>query len=35
VSDDFGGLMRTGFYHLLVMKPGMFLERERAARRLK
>lgn len=34
-ADDFGGMMRTGFYHLAVMKPGVFLERERAAGRLK
>ena len=34
-TGDFGGLMRTGFYHLVVMKPGMFLERERAAGRPK
>ena len=30
---DFGGLMPTGFYHLVVMKPGTFLEKERAAGR--
>ena len=34
-SGDFGELMQVGFYHLLVMKPGRFLERERAANRLK
>jgi len=34
-SGDFGALMETGFYHLEVMKPGAFLERERAAGRLK
>lgn len=34
-ADDFGGLMRTGFYHLAVMRPGVFLERERAEGRLK
>jgi hypothetical protein len=34
-SGDFGGLMQAGFYHLQVMKPGAFLERERAANRLK
>jgi len=33
--DDFGGLMDRAFYGLLVLKPGMFLERERAAGRLK
>ncbi|MST95148.1 MAG: hypothetical protein EXS33_07760 [Pedosphaera sp.] len=32
---DFGGLMDKPFYGLLVMKPGMFLERERVAGRLK
>ena len=31
---DFGGLMDKPFYGLLVLKPGVFLERERAARRL-
>jgi hypothetical protein len=32
---DFGGMMEKPFYGLLVMKPGEFLERERAAGRLK
>ena len=32
---DFGGLMDKLFYGLLVLKPGVFLERERAAGRLK
>jgi len=31
---DFGGLMDRGFYELAVLKPGVFLERERAAGRL-
>ena len=31
---DFGGLMDKPFYGLLVLKPGMFMERERAAGRL-
>jgi len=31
---DFGGFMDNPFYGLLVMKPGLFLERERAAGRL-
>lgn len=31
---DFGGLMDKGFYGLPVLKPGVFLERERAAGRL-
>ena len=31
---DFGGLMDKPFYGLLVLKPGMLLERERAAGRL-
>jgi predicted nucleic acid-binding protein len=31
---DFGGLMEKPFYDLLVLKPGAFLERERAAGRL-
>jgi hypothetical protein len=31
---DFGGLMEKPFYGLLVLKPGLFLERERAAARL-
>jgi hypothetical protein len=31
---DFGGLMDKPFYGLLVLKPGLFLERERAAGRL-
>ena len=34
-TGDFGGLMRAGFYHLLVMRPGVFLERERVAGRLR
>lgn len=34
-QGDFGGLMDTPFYGLLVIKPGVFLERERAAGRLK
>lgn len=32
---DFGGLMEKPFYGLLVIKPGLFLERERTAGRLK
>ena len=32
---DFGGLMDKPFYGLLVLKPGVFLERERAAGRLR
>jgi len=32
---DFGGLMDKPFYGLLVFKPGVFLERERVAGRLK
>jgi hypothetical protein len=31
---DFGGLMDKPFYGLPVLKPGLFLERERAAGRL-
>ncbi len=31
---DFGAVMKTGFYGLLVMKPGDFLLRERAQGRL-
>jgi hypothetical protein len=31
---DFAGLMEKPFYSLIVMKPGVFLERERAAGRL-
>ncbi|MGO8699297.1 MAG: hypothetical protein ACLQVY_16445 [Limisphaerales bacterium] len=31
---DFGGLMDKPFYGLLVLKPGVFLEHERAAGRL-
>lgn len=31
---DFGALMSTGFYGLIVITPGDFLERERAAGRL-
>ena len=33
-EGDFGGHMGKSFYGLLVLKPGMFLERERAAGRL-
>ena len=33
--SDFGGLMGRTFYGLLVLKPGTFLERERAAGRLR
>ena len=32
---DFGSLMDKPFYELLVLKPGVFLERERGAGRLK
>jgi predicted nucleic acid-binding protein len=32
---DFGGLMEKPFYGLLIIKPGSFLERERAEGRLK
>jgi hypothetical protein len=31
---DFAGLMEKPFYGLVVMKPGVFLERERAAGKL-
>ena len=31
---DFGGFMDKPFYGLPVLKPGLFLERERAAGRL-
>jgi hypothetical protein len=31
---DFGGLMDKPFYGLIVLKPGLFLESERAAGRL-
>jgi hypothetical protein len=31
---DFGAVMGAGFYGLLVLTPGHFLERERAAGRL-
>jgi predicted nucleic acid-binding protein len=34
-TGDFGPLMETGFYHLAVLKPVTFLERERASGRLK
>jgi hypothetical protein len=34
-QGDFGSLMDKPFYGLLVLKPGVFLERERAAGRLK
>ena len=33
--NDFGPVMASGFYHLAVFTPGDFLERERAAGRLK
>lgn len=33
--EDFGGLMDKPFYGLWVLKPGTFLERERAAGRLR
>jgi predicted nucleic acid-binding protein len=33
-EDDFGPLMRQPFYGLLVFRPGVFLESERAAHRL-
>ena len=32
--SDFGGVMDNPFYGLLVLKPVLFLERERAAGRL-
>jgi hypothetical protein len=32
---DFGALMAEPFYGLLVLKPGAFLQQERAAGRLK
>ena len=32
--DDFGALLGQSFYGLHVLRPGMFLERERAAERL-
>jgi hypothetical protein len=31
---DFGGLMENPFYGLLVLRPGVFLARERAAGQL-
>ncbi len=34
-QGDFGGLMEKPFYGLLVIKPGKFLENERAAGRLR
>ncbi len=34
-ENDFGGLMDKPFYGLLVFRPGVFLQRERAAGRLK
>jgi hypothetical protein len=34
-TNDFGALIENGFYHLPVMKPGVFLENEREAGRLK
>ena len=34
-QGDFGAMMTTGFYGLHVLMPGDFLERERAAGRLK
>ena len=33
--NDFGPVMASGFYNLAVLTPGDFLERERAAGRLK
>lgn len=33
-TGDFGGLMEKPFYGLQVVKPGVFLERERSAGRL-
>lgn len=33
-QGDFGGLMENPFYGLAVMRPGIFLQRERAAGRL-
>lgn len=33
--EDFGPVMALGFYHLAVLTPGEFMERERAAGRLK
>jgi hypothetical protein len=33
-DHDFGAVRQTGVYHLSVMRPGMFLETERAAGRL-
>jgi hypothetical protein len=33
-EGDFGGLMGTPFYGLAVLRPGFFLQRERAAGRL-
>lgn len=33
-EQDFGGLMDNPFYGLLVLRPGAFLQRERAAGRL-
>ncbi|HEX3719818.1 MAG TPA: hypothetical protein VH595_17840 [Verrucomicrobiae bacterium] len=33
-QGDFAGLMEKPFYDLLVIKPGVFLQRERAAGRL-
>ena len=34
-EGDFGGFMDKPFYGLLVLRPGAFLQRERAARRLR
>jgi predicted nucleic acid-binding protein len=34
-QNDFGGLMKSPFYGLRVLRPGTFLEQERAAGRLK
>jgi len=33
-EGDFGGLMENPFYGLAVLRPGIFLHRERAAGRL-
>lgn len=33
-QGDFGGLMKQPFYGLRIIKPGKFLEQERAAGRL-
>ena len=34
-EEDFGELMTRGFYDLVICRPGIFLERERAAGRLR